>query len=651
MLVIHERERLKRWSVGRAGVLALAGVGAALVVGAVNPAFLAWGNAASVLASVMVVVIAAVGVGVVVAAGEIDISGGALYGLLGALLGVMSSPTHLGWPVWAVVLAVVGAGALVGLVNGVMVVVGRAPSIVATLAMMSVLKGLTQVVLGGVWVTDVPAGVRWLGTAELAGAPVSVWVGAAVVVAAAGVMRRTRAGVMVYATGDNPAAAGYARVRTGAVKVWAFVASGALVGVAACVCVPRLAVVESGLGAGLELAAVTAVVVGGVSMSGGRGGLMGVAMAAVLLGMIPSVAVYLKGPLGLGEGATHWERAVYGACILGAVVADRGRSRGASVGDDREGPGSPWVQAGVLGAVLAGLMGAAWWVEPGFVAWGAQMSLAPEMAMVGLLAVGMTLVILTGGIDLSVGSTMALSAVAAGLMVERGAAWWAAAMGAVAVGTAAGWVNGAVITRWRVHPLVVTLATLALYGGIAEGVSRGRPLPEGVAGGFGAGWTGLGRAEVLGVPVVLVPAAVAAVLAAAVLWRGAWGFKVRAVGLNETAARYCGVAADRVKVWVYTLSGAAAGLAACLFIARRNTAKADVGAGIELEVITACVLGGVSLSGGRGGLAGVMTAVVLLHEVRQFVAWRWQNDEVILFVLGGLLAASVMASNLIRRRG
>lgn len=126
---------------------------------------------------------------------------------------------------------------------------------------------------------------------------------------------------------------------------------------------------------------------------------------------------------------------------------------------------------------------------------------------------------------------------------------------------------------------------------------------------------------------------------------------MRAVGVNETAARYCGAAVDRMKVLVYTLSGGAAGLAACLFIARRNTAKADVGAGIELEVITACVLGGVSLSGGRGGMAGVMAAVVLLHEVRQFAAWRWQNEVVILFVLGGLLAVSVMASNFFRRRG
>ena|GEM_PF-34088 len=628
-------------------VLGLAAVVISVAVGMFNPSFLTIGNLVAVLSAMAPVLIVGAGVAVVVIAGEIDISVGAMYGTLAAVLGVLSSPTHVACPAWLSVLTVIAAGGLLGAVNGLIVVLGRVPSIVATLAMMSVLRGVTQVVLGGEWIKDLPPGVRVLGTGSIANIPTPIVVAGCVVGVVAWTMRRRAWGLGVYATGDNPAAASFARVRTGATKVMAFVLAGTLTGVAVCFCVPQLSVVESGLGVGLELAVVTAVVVGGVSMAGGgwpgQGHIVGVAAAALVLGLLPSIPTYLK----LGEAASHWERAFYGVCILAAVISDRMRTPPAHATDLGE-PGSR-LHAPVLGVVLAGFMALAWWMEPEFVSWSAQRDLVPDVAQVALLAVAMTLVILTGGIDLSIGSTMALASVVAGLLTERGAAWPVAAAGAVVVGSAGGLFNGLVIARGRVHPLVATLASLALFAGIAEGISRGRPLPE--SGGFATQWTSLGRAHVLGVPVVVMPAIVAAGLAWAVLARGTFGFRVRAVGVSPTAARYAGLAADRVKVWVYTLSGTAAGLAACLFIARRNTAKADVGAGIELEVITACVLGGVSLSGGRGGVAGVMVAVLLLHEVRQFVAWRWQNDVVILFVLGGLLVASVIVSNVIRRRG
>lgn len=626
----------------RAVVLAIGALVVAGAVGVMNPSFVAGGNLLTIVATLVPVLIISAGVAVVVIAGEIDISVGAMYGTLAAMLGVLSSPTHLGCPWWVSVLAVLAAGGVLGAVNGVIVVWGRVPSIVATLAMMSVLRGVTQVILGGEWIKDLPPGVRVLGTGSIANIPTPIVVGGCVVAGVAWMLRHGRTGVRLYATGDNSAAAAYARVRTGPIRIGAFVFSGTLVGLAACFCVTQLAVVESGLGAGLELAVVTAVVVGGVSMSGGRGHVVGVAAAVLLLGLLPSIPTYLK----LGEAAAHWERAFYGVCILAAVMGDRARTP-ASVTD--LGDTGSRLHTPVLVGVLAGFMAVAWWVEPAFVVWGAQRDLLPDVAVVGLVSVSMTLVILTGGIDLSVGSAMALASVVAGMLTERGAPWMLAGAGAVATGTACGLFNGLVITRGRVHPLVATLATLALFAGVAEGVSRGRPLPAG--GGFAPEWTSLGRATVGGVPVVLIPWVAAAGVAWVFLGRSVGGFRVRAVGVSERAARYAGLGADRVKVWVYTLSGASAGLAACLFIARRNTAKADVGAGIELEVITACVLGGVSLAGGRGGILGVVAAVLLLHEVRQFVAWRWQNDEVILFVLGGLLVASVVVSNVMRRRG
>jgi rhamnose transport system permease protein len=633
---------------GRVAGLLAAIVVAVLGVGVANPAFLAWGSLAGVLAAVAPIVILGVGVGLVVIAGEIDISVGSLFGTLAALLAVLASPTHAAWPVWLSVLVVIGAGGVVGLVNGALTVYGRVPSIVVTLGTLSILRGVTEFILGGAWVTDLPPGLRVLGTGAIGNIPLAVWAAAAVVFGGWRLARRTRLGVQMYAVGDSVQAARYARVRTGRVKMAAFAISGALVGVAVVMSVPQLSVVESGLGVGMELAAVTAIVVGGVSISGGRGSLLGVAAAAVLLGLVRPALIFVPRAFAGGDGSAggmgasnvaSWEQAIHGACILLAVLLDRSRrvSDGAPIETAATRPTPPWGLAAMLVAVLL----AARWLSPEFVSLGVQADLVPQLAEIALLAVPMTLILLTGGIDLSVGSAMALAAVAAGIMHESGASPGVAAGTAVAVGAACGAINGLFVTRARVHPLVVTLATLALFRGLALGVSGGRPVS-----GFAEAWTNLGTARVLGVPVMLLPAIVAAVLAGLALARTASGRALRATGVNETAARHCGLGVGRLKFMAYTLAGSAAGLAACLFIARRNTAKADIGQGIELEVITACVLGGVSLSGGRGGIVGVVLGVLLLHEIRQFAAWRGYPDEAILIVLGGVLILSVLAGRI-----
>ncbi len=136
------------------------------------------------------------------------------------------------------------------------------------------------------------------------------------------------------------------------------------------------------------------------------------------------------------------------------------------------------------------------------------------------------------------------------------------------------------------------------------------------------------------------------VAGAVTLARGTFGRRVRAIGSGETAARYTGVAVDRITSLLYVASGIAAALAAILFVARRNTAKADIAWGIELDVITAVMLGGASVRGGTGSLTGTLLGVALLHELREFVSWRWQNDELILILTGALLIGAM----LLRRR-
>jgi ribose/xylose/arabinose/galactoside ABC-type transport system permease subunit len=182
-------------------------------------------------------------------------------------------------------------------------------------------------VLGGVWITDLPSGIRALGTGAIVGIPVCIWVAALVAAAALVLARCTPLGVRIRAVGGNSHAAALAGISVTRVKLLTFALLGALTGVAALVSVPQQSVIESGIGAGFELVVVTAVVVGGTSIRGGRGGIIGTLLAACLLGSIRTILVFVN----LGEMATYWERAIQGACILAAVLSDHFSSARAPV--------------------------------------------------------------------------------------------------------------------------------------------------------------------------------------------------------------------------------------------------------------------------------------------------------------------------------
>ncbi len=296
---------------------------------------------------------------------------------------------------------------------------------------------------------------------------------------------------------------------------------------------------------------------------------------------------------------------------------------------------------GVLLALLAVVLCIAAWLEPAFVAPRTQLEIGTHAFELALLALPMTMIIISGGIDLSVGATMALASVVLGLLHQAGASMWVASAAALAVGALAGALNGFFVARMRVHPLLITLATLAAYRGLAEGISRGRPMS-----GFPNGFLELGTGTLLSVPIPVLALVPAVIIMGVIAARSVWGAWVYAIGGNERAAEYCAVPVARVKFLLFTLTGITASVCAIAFAARRNTAKADVGSGIELEVITAVVLGGTSIFGGRGTIIGTALGVVLVHELREFVGWRWGHDEIILIVIGATLIGSVLLANL-----
>lgn len=299
----------------------------------------------------------------------------------------------------------------------------------------------------------------------------------------------------------------------------------------------------------------------------------------------------------------------------------------------------------VLAVLVVVVFAVAGSLEPRFVRPATQVRLAGETWALALIALPMTLIIITAGIDLSVGAATALCAVVLGLAAEAGAPVWVAIALALLTGAAGGALNGTLVAWLRVHPLIVTLATLAAFRGIAMALTRGRTI-QSFPPDFGriAGETFLG----LPLPMWLF---IAAALAAAIFLMGTPGGRfLYAMGHNETAARFSGVPVRRIKLGLYTLSGLTAGVGAVLLASRYEQAKADFATGLELEVITAVVLGGVSIFGGRGNVLGVVLGIVLVHVCQKFVTWHWRRSELNALVIGGLLIGAVLVNSLITSR-
>lgn len=269
------------------------------------------------------------------------------------------------------------------------------------------------------------------------------------------------------------------------------------------------------------------------------------------------------------------------------------------------------------------------------------------MTEIGLIAIAMTFVIATGGIDLSVGSILGLTAILTGVFWQNvGLPLPVAATAAIAVGTFAGFVNGVIITRFRVPPLIATLATLALYRGLAEGISQARSVR-----GYPEWFYVLGQQDVLGVPTQLWILFLAAVVASVILAYTTWGRTVYAVGSNEVASRFSGLSVEKTKLALYTASGFAAAVAAVIFVSRVSTTRSDMGTGIELDAITAVVLGGTSIFGGRGTVVGTIIGLCLIQALKNGLSLAGIKGDGTIMLIGAVLILAILASNLFERSG
>jgi ribose transport system permease protein len=272
------------------------------------------------------------------------------------------------------------------------------------------------------------------------------------------------------------------------------------------------------------------------------------------------------------------------------------------------------------------------------------------------LSIGMTLVILSGGIDLSVGAILGLAgAVAAGLL-KNGVALGAlgvrleftvtgAIVAGVAVGGAAGWFNGFAITRFQLPPFVATLGMLSIARGLTMLWTGGFPVTS-----LGASFGFLGTGALLGMPMpVWIMLALVAIFVV-VTRRTRFGRHIYAVGGNERAARLTGLNVPRIKVAVYTLAGALAGVAGLIVTARLDSAQPNAGLGYELDSIAAVVIGGTSLSGGRGSVGGTVLGCLIIGVLNNGlfllnVSPFWQQ------VIKGLVILLAVAIDKLNARG
>ena len=233
------------------------------------------------------------------------------------------------------------------------------------------------------------------------------------------------------------------------------------------------------------------------------------------------------------------------------------------------------------------------------------------IAIDAVMVVGMTLVIIGGGFDLSVGAILALAAVTTGLGAEAGLPWLVAALGGLVMGALAGLVNGLLIGRIGVNALIATLGTLYVFRGTALVLTEGRT----VSAGDSPLVKVLGQGDVAGIPVPVLVAATVVVVGTLGVHRLRASRELFYVGSNRTAARLAGIDVTRTTVLSYTVMGLLAGVAGLLAIGRVGNASPTVGVGRELAVITAVILGGASLRGGEGSIGGSILALILLALV------------------------------------
>jgi ribose transport system permease protein len=285
-----------------------------------------------------------------------------------------------------------------------------------------------------------------------------------------------------------------------------------------------------------------------------------------------------------------------------------------------------------------------WVLTPHFLTISNLLNVAQQTSINAIVAIGMTFVIVSGGIDLSVGSILALSGVALGVALQSEQPLALALVIALVVGTACGAINGLLIDRGGLPPFIVTLGTMSMARGAALVLTEGRPIS-----GFDESFRTVATGTAAFIPAPVLVMVVVYLVGHLVLTRTTFGRYVYAIGGNEEATRLSGVRVHLHKPAIYAVSGLSSAVAAVLLTARLNSAQPIAGMMYELDAIAATVIGGTSLMGGEGSLAGTLIGALIMGVLRNGLNLLGVSSFLQQIVIGGVIVGAVLVDTILKR--
>ncbi len=677
------------WEVGLLVIMAILYAGGLYL----NPAFFGSTDALfSVMRDASRYGVLAIGMTFVIVNKELDLSVGSTFGLTATIFGMVFAPTYFDMSVWTAVFWCLVMGLAIGLINGLMVTVLEVPAFIATLTMLFIGRGVILGLTGGKNIAfEIKAGSEpaffHLGEINAFGFNNQIILFIIIALIAAVALAYTAIGWTTYSVGGNEQAARYAGINTRFVRMRSYVLSSLCAVIAGLMSVAQNKDADPLAGFGLELIAISSVIVGGAAIFGGRGRVLGSCLGAILIGLIDKVlreGVPTTRTVDLGNGDTAQVAAVtqlppgaVPACLgvilivavliepwlvrrraiprlwawlrgrppppvpdLGGVAISSVQTRGATVqarGLGKRGIAAFFYRrdaAAVILMVVLWLFGL--WARPDF--WGGldnSFAILLAFSEIALLAVGLTFVMASGDIDLSVGSVLALSgAVAAVIMKDTSWGPLAAVGGGIMAGVVAGLINGWLTAYVGLPAFITTLGTFYWARGIGSSIVAGTQLN-----GFPASFNLIGRnlyelldamglaptgglwlaiAKAVSVQTIFV--LLVALIAGIVLAHTTFGQKVYAIGGNERAASFAGINTRRVRFTSFLISSICAACAGIIYDAFYRSFIPTAGQLRELDSISSIIIGGGSIFGGYGTMIGSLAGAAVITLIRSLLS-------------------------------
>lgn len=610
-----------------------------------------------VYSSAQILILLAMGATLVMLTRNIDVSVGSITGMCAVLLGML---LNAGYSLPVACVATLLLGLFAGFFNGALVAWLKIPAIVATLGTLGLYRGIMLLWTGGKWIEGLPAELKQLSAPLLLGVSAIGWLTIILVAFMAWLLAKTAFGRSFYATGDNLQGARQLGVRTEAIRIVAFSLNGCMAALAGIVFASQIGFIPNQTGTGLEMKAIAACVLGGISLLGGSGAIIGAVLGAWFLTQIDSVLVLLRIP-------AWWNDFIAGMVLLAVLVFD-GRLRCALERNIRRQkyarfmtpppsvkPASSGKKTGgrimrirygwelALAALLVIEIVAFGAINPRMLDLNMLLFSTSDFICIGIVALPLTMVIVSGGIDISFGSTIGLCAIALGVLFQSGVPMPLAILLTLLLGALCGLINAGLIIYTKVNPLVITLGTLYLFAGSALLLSgmAGATGYEGI-GGFPMAFTDFANLDVLGLPVPLIIFLICLLVFWLWLHKTHAGRNVFLIGQSPRVALYSAIPVNRTLCALYAMTGLASAVAAVLLVSYFGSARSDLGASFLMPAITAVVLGGANIYGGSGSIIGTAIAVLLVGYLQQGLQMAGVPNQVSSALSGALLIVVVV---------